>query len=83
MSGAPRRGCGRRLRRRFSEGFGPLLDSWKAMDRLRISKRMRGNLQTRLGEQAAETVQGAGWTMFSNQWMLATVASLDKPVAGK
>jgi hypothetical protein len=55
-------------------GFGPLLEAWKSMTEDQQSE-MRG-LYARVGEQAAEGFRGR-LENVSNQWMLATVASLD------
>jgi hypothetical protein len=55
-------------------GFGPLLDAWKSMTEARQAEML--GLYTRVGEQAAETFRGR-LENVSNQWMLATVASLD------
>jgi len=55
-------------------GFGPLLDAWKSMTQAQQSE-LRG-LYARVGEQAAESFRGR-LENVSNQWMLATVASLD------
>ena len=55
-------------------GFGPLLEAWKSMTEAQQSE-IRG-LYARVGEQAAENFRGR-LENVSNQWMLATVASLD------
>src|SRR6266581_2165921 len=60
--------------KKVSEGFGPLLDSWKAMT-LAHQQEMRG-IYNQMGEQAAEQYKGR-LDNVSNQWMLATVTSLD------
>jgi len=60
--------------KKVSEGFGPLLDSWKAMT-IAHQQEMRG-IYDKMGEQAAEQYKGR-LDNVSNQWMLATVASLD------
>ncbi len=60
--------------KKVSEGFGPLLDSWKAMT-LAHQQEMRG-IYNQMGEQAAAQYKGR-LENVSNQWMLATVASLD------
>ena len=60
--------------KKVSEGFGPLLDSWKAMT-VAHQQEMRG-IYNQMGEQAAEQYKGR-LDNVSNQWMLATVASLD------
>jgi hypothetical protein len=60
--------------KRVSEGFGPLLDSWKAMT-VAHQQEMQ-NIYGRMGEQAAEQYKSR-LENVSNRWMLATVASLD------
>jgi hypothetical protein len=60
--------------KKVSEGFGPLLDSWKAMT-VAHHQEMR-NIYAQTGEQAAEQYKSR-LEKVSNQWMLATVASLD------
>jgi len=60
--------------KKVSEGFGPLLESWKAMTAAH-QQEMQG-IYGRLGEQAAEQYRSR-LENVSNQWMLATVASLD------
>ena len=55
-------------------GFGPLLDAWKSMTEVQQAE-LRG-LYARAGELAAENFRGR-LENVSNQWMLATVASLD------
>jgi hypothetical protein len=55
-------------------GFGPLLDTWRSMSEAQQTE-IRG-LYARVGEQAAESFRGR-LENVSNQWMLATVASLD------
>jgi hypothetical protein len=60
--------------KKVSEGFGPLLDSWKAMTAAH-QQEMQG-IYGHLGEQAAEHYKSR-LENVSNQWMLATVASLD------
>jgi hypothetical protein len=60
--------------KKVSEGFGPLLDSWKAMT-LAHQQEMQ-NIYGRMGEQATEQYKSR-LENVSNQWMLATVASLD------
>ena len=60
---------------RVQAGFGPLLDSWKSMTQSQQSE-MQG-LYKRLGDEAAEHFRGR-LENVSNQWMLATVASLDR-----
>jgi len=59
---------------RVQEGFGPLLDSWKAMTEAH-QKEMEG-VYRQMGEHAAEQYKGK-LENVSNQWMLATVTSLD------
>ena len=54
--------------------FGPLLDSWKAMT-VAHQQEMQ-NIYAQTGEQAAEQYKSR-LENVSNQWMLATVASLD------
>jgi hypothetical protein len=56
-------------------GFGPLLESWRSMTDAQQAE-LR-NLYARVGEQAAEHFRGR-LENVSNQWMLATVASLDQ-----
>jgi hypothetical protein len=60
--------------KKVSEGFGPLLDSWKAMT-VAHQQEMQ-NIYGRMGEQATEQYKSR-LENVSNQWMLATVASLD------
>src|SRR5467141_932398 len=60
--------------KKVSEGFGPLLDSWKAMT-VAHQQEMQ-NIYAQTGEQAAEQYKSR-LENVSNQWMLATVASLD------
>jgi len=55
-------------------GFGPLLEAWKSMTEAQQLE-IRG-LYARVGEQAAESFRGR-LENVSNQWMLATVASLN------
>jgi hypothetical protein len=55
-------------------GFGPLLDAWRSMTEAQQAE-IRG-LYARVGDQAAENFRGR-LENVSNQWMLATVASLD------
>jgi hypothetical protein len=59
---------------RVQEGFGPLLDSWKAMTDAH-QKEME-SVYGQMGEHAAEQYKNR-LENVSNQWMLATVASLD------
>src|SRR5712692_7010151 len=60
--------------KKVSEGFGPLLDSWKAMT-VAHQQEMQ-NIYGHMGDQAAEQYKNR-LENVSNQWMLATVASLD------
>ena len=60
--------------KKVSEGFGPLLESWKAMTAAH-QREMQG-IYGKMGEQAAEHYTSR-LENVSNQWMLATVASLD------
>src|SRR5216684_1511121 len=60
--------------KKVSEGFGPLLDSWKAMTVAHQKEMERAYGQ--IGEQAVEHYKSR-LENVSNQWMLATVASLD------
>jgi hypothetical protein len=73
MSGALEAGVAE-AQKKVSEGFGPLLDSWKAMT-VAHQKEMQG-IYGHISEQAAEQYKGR-LENISNQWMLATVASLD------
>src|SRR5438309_565853 len=73
MSGALDAGVAE-AQKKVSEGFGPLLDSWKAMT-IAHQQEMRG-IYDKMGEQATEQYKGR-LDNVSNQWMLATVASLD------
>ena len=73
MSGALDAGVAE-AQKKVSKGFGPLLDSWKAMT-VAHQQEMRG-IYNQMGEQAAERYKGR-LDNVSNQWMLATVASLD------
>jgi hypothetical protein len=59
---------------RVQEGFGPLLDSWKAMTEAHQKEMER--VYGQMGEHAAEQYKGK-LENVSNQWMLATVTSLD------
>jgi hypothetical protein len=61
-------------RKRVEEGFAPLLDSWKSMTDAHQREMQRAYGQ--MGEQAAEHYKSR-LENVSNQWMLATVASLD------
>src|SRR6266404_1566019 len=60
--------------KKVSEGFAPLLDSWKAMT-VAHQQEMQ-SIYGPMGEQAAEQYKSR-LENVSNQWMLATVASLD------
>jgi len=60
--------------KKVSDGFGPLLDSWKAMTAAHQQEMQ--NIYGQMGEQAAEQYK-CRLENVSNQWMLATVASLD------
>jgi hypothetical protein len=73
MSGALEAGVAE-AQKKVSEGFGPLLDSWKAMT-VAHQQEMQ-NIYGRMGEQATEQYRSR-LENVSNQWMLATVASLD------
>ena len=73
MSGAVDAGVAE-ANQKVQAGFGPLLEAWKSMTRDQQAE-LRG-LYARVGEQAAETFRGR-LENVSNQWMLATVASLD------
>ena len=73
MSGALDAGVAE-AQKKVSDGFGPLLDSWKAMT-IAHQQEMRG-IYDKMGEQATEQYKGR-LDSVSNQWMLATVASLD------
>jgi len=59
---------------KVQSGFGPLLEAWKSMAAAQQTE-IHG-LYARVGEQAAESFRGR-LENVSNQWMLATVASLD------
>jgi hypothetical protein len=60
---------------KVQSGFGPLLESWKSMTEAQQAE-LR-NLYARVGDQAAEHFRGR-LENVSNQWMLATVATLDQ-----
>jgi len=60
---------------KVQSGFGPLLESWKSMTDAQQAE-LR-NLYARVGDQAAEHFRDR-LENVSNQWMLATVASLDQ-----
>ena len=74
MAGAMNAGVAE-ANQRVQAGFGPLLDSWKSMTQSQQAE-MQG-LYKRLGDEAAEHFRGR-LENVSNQWMLATVASLDR-----
>ena len=59
---------------KVQSGFGPLLDAWRSMTETQQAE-MRG-LYALVGDQAADNFRGR-LENVSNQWMLATVASLD------
>jgi vacuolar-type H+-ATPase subunit E/Vma4 len=61
-------------RRRVEQGFEPLLNSWKSMTDAHQQEMQRA--YGRMGEEAAERYKSK-LENVSNQWMLATVASLD------
>lgn len=61
-------------RKKVEEGFEPLLASWKSMTDAHQKEMERAYGQ--IGEQAAEHYKSK-LENVSNQWMLATVASLD------
>lgn len=61
--------------KKVSDGFAPLLEKWKSMTDAH-QKEMQA-VYDRLGEQAAEQYKRR-MEGVSNQWMLATVASLDR-----
>ncbi len=73
MSGALDAGVAE-AQKKVSEGFGPLLESWKAMT-VAHQQEMQ-DIYGRMGEQAAQQYKSR-LENVSNQWMLATVASLD------
>jgi len=73
MSGALDAGVAE-AQKKVSEGFAPLLDSWKAM--IAAHQQEMQNIYGRMGEHAAEQYKSR-LENVSNQWMLATVASLD------
>jgi hypothetical protein len=73
MSGAMEAGV-LEANQKVQAGFGPLLEAWKSMTQAQQAE-MHG-LYARVGEQAAESFRGR-LENVSNQWMLATVASLD------
>jgi hypothetical protein len=73
MSGALDTGVSE-AQKKVSEGFAPLLDSWKAMTAAHQQEMQ--NIYGRMGEQATEQYKSR-LESVSNQWMLATVSSLD------
>ncbi len=73
MSGALEAGVAE-AQQKVAEGFGPLLESWKAMT-VAHQKEMQ-SIYGQMGEHAAEQYTNR-LENVSNQWMLATVASLD------
>ena len=73
MAGALEAGVGE-AQKKVSEGFGPLLDSWKAMT-VAHQQEME-TIYGRMRDQAADQYKSR-LENVSNQWMLATVASLD------
>jgi len=73
MAGALEAGLAE-AQKKVSEGFGPLLESWKSMTDTHHHK-MQG-VYNEMGEQAAEQYKNR-LESFSNQWILATAASLN------
>jgi len=73
MAGALEAGVAE-AQKKVSDGFGPLLDAWKAMTAAHQQEMQ--SVYGHMGEQAAEQFKGR-LENVSNQWMLATVASLD------
>src|SRR6266481_2428473 len=73
MSGALDAGVAE-AQKKVSEGFAPVLESWKAVT-VAHQQEMQ-NIFAQTGEQAAEQYKSR-LENVSNQWMLATVASLD------
>jgi len=73
MSGALEAGVAE-AQKKVTEGFGPLLDAWKAMTS--AHQRELQGVYGHLGEQATEQFKSR-LENVSNQWMLATVTSLD------
>jgi vacuolar-type H+-ATPase subunit E/Vma4 len=61
-------------RKRVEEGFEPLLNSWRAMTDAHQQEMQR--VYGQMGEEAAEHYKSK-LENVSNQWMLATVSSLD------
>jgi len=62
------------VQKRVQEGFGPLLEAWKSMTD--AHQREMAKTYNQMGEHAAEQYTHR-LENVSNQWMLATVASLD------
>jgi hypothetical protein len=62
------------VQKRVQEGFGPLLEAWKSMTESHQQEMAKTYKQ--MGEHAAEHYKNR-LENVSNQWMLATVASLD------
>jgi hypothetical protein len=62
------------VQKRVQEGFGPLLEAWKSMTDSHQQEMSKTYGQ--IGEHAAEQYKNR-LENLSNQWMLATVASLD------
>jgi len=73
MSGALEAGVAE-ANQRVQAGFEPLLKSWKSMTEAHQTEMY--DIYTRLGEQAADQYRER-LDNVSNQWMLATVTSLD------
>ncbi|HET8923325.1 MAG TPA: hypothetical protein VFN26_10065 [Candidatus Acidoferrum sp.] len=73
MGGAIEAGVGE-AQKKVQEGFGPLLESWKSMTQAH-QKEME-HVYGEMGDRAAEQYKNR-LENVSNQWMLATVASLD------
>jgi len=62
------------MQKRVQEGFGPLLETWKSMTEAHQLEMK--NIYGQMGDQAVERYKDR-LENVSNQWMLATVASLD------
>jgi hypothetical protein len=73
MAGAVEAGVAE-AQKKGCEGFGPLLESWKAMT-VAHQQEMQ-SIYGQMGAQAAEHYK-TRLENVSNQWMLASVASLD------
>lgn len=73
MGGAMEAGVAE-AQKKVSEGFGPLLESWKAMT-VAHQKEIQ-SIYGQMGEHAAEQFK-VRLENVSNQWMLASVVSLD------